>query len=527
MFEALSSIGGFCLFLIFTGLIAIAYQLVLRHWFYFSDRNVKFLRGAPLLGTNYKSIIGIEPVAIAYRRCYERFSKNQFCGTYKFGGRPSYLIRNPDLIKQIFVSDADHFDNESDLCAHLFETPATLFGNGMQSLHPLMVKCSETFVESIKKTTKIAKMFDSYDLFTRYANDVNAEAIFGIELNSLHVAADDNEVLKASRLLSEFQYIDSLKFLLSSSIPLLSKVLNVQEKDAKSAESLREIVEIAINARGNNDSAVYNDMYSLLKKVKNNELKFDTDNINIGFAALQEPSNATHDGRIQSRFRTILSKFRNELTAKTQYFNIFFVLFVRIGWTDDDIIAHCLRFSRGSMNTITKTACFMFHELAMHPDVQNKLYIEISDMKTQLNGSPLTYETIPKLPYLDMVVCETLRRWPTFAFFERVCNRPYVLANSNDTKVELQSGDSVTIPTYALHMVSSSFSTQNQNRVFLISSYVFLIIFSLCIHRMRNISQNQFNSIPSVSTMKIADLFGPVLIYRLAWDHVSDIEYDK
>lgn len=304
MFEVISSISGFCLFLIFTGLIAVAYQLILRYWFYFSDRNVNFLRGAPLLGTNYKSILGIEPVAVSYRRCYERFSSEKFCGTYKFGGRPSYLIRNPDLIKQIFVSDADHFDNESDLCAHFFETPVTLFGNGMQSMHSLMVKYSEKFVETIKETDKIAKMFDSYDLFTRYANDVNAEAIFGIEQNSLHVA--DNEVFKASRGLSEFHYIDSLKFLLSSSIPSLSKVLNVQEKDAKSADSLREIVENAIDARENADSFV-NDMFSLLKKVKNNELKFDksTDNINIGFAAIQEPSNAPHDDKIQSRFRTI------------------------------------------------------------------------------------------------------------------------------------------------------------------------------------------------------------------------------
>lgn len=303
MFEAISSMGGFGLFLIFTGLIAIAYQLILRYWFYFSDRNVKFLRGVPLLGTGYKSILGIEPIAISHRRCYELYSTENFCGTYKFGGRPSYLIRSPDLIKQIFVSDADHFDNESDLCAHFFETPATQFGNGMQSMHPLMVKCSEKFVETIKETTKITKMFNSYDLFTRYANDVNAEAIFGIELNSLLVAADDNEVLKASRILSGFQYIDSLKFLLNSSIPLLSKVLNVQEKDAKSADSLREIVESAINARENVDS-VANDMFGLLNKVKNNELKFDksTDNINIGFAAIQEPSNATHDDRIQSRF---------------------------------------------------------------------------------------------------------------------------------------------------------------------------------------------------------------------------------
>lgn len=301
MFEIISSISGFCLFLIFTALIAVSYQLILRYWFYFSDRNVKFLRGAPLLGTAYKSILGIEPVAVSLRRCYERFSSEKFCGTYKFGGRPSYLIRDPDLIKQIFVSDSDHFDNESDLCAHFFETSPTLLGNGMQLMHPLIVKYTERFVETIKETDKIAKMFDSYDLFTRYANDVIAETIFGIELNSLRIA--DNEVLKASRMLNEFQYIDSLKFLLSSSIPSISKVLNVHEKNATSSDVLRKIIENAINARENSDS-IRSDMFSLLKKAKNNEENCDksADKINIGFAAIQEPSNVTPDDRIQSRF---------------------------------------------------------------------------------------------------------------------------------------------------------------------------------------------------------------------------------
>lgn len=126
-------------------------------------------------------------------------------------------------------------------------------------------------------------------------------------------------------------------------------------------------------------------------------------------------------------------------------------IFCFVGLTDDDIIEQCLQFFVGSTSAITTTACFMFHELAMNPDIQKKLFTEINGVKIQLNGSPLTHEMLPKMPYLDMVICETLRRWPIFAFFERICNRPYVMINSNDTKVELQIGDSVTIPTYALH----------------------------------------------------------------------------
>lgn len=94
----------------------------------------------------------------------------------------------------------------------------------------------------------------------------------------------------------------------------------------------------------------------------------------------------------------------------------------------------------------------MFHELAVNPDIQNKLFMEINAMKKESNTSQLTYEMLPKMKYLDMVVCETLRRWSPIPFFERTCDRPYVLQNGNGEKIQLQIGDGVCIPTYALHM---------------------------------------------------------------------------
>lgn len=115
------------------------------------------------------------------------------------------------------------------------------------------------------------------------------------------------------------------------------------------------------------------------------------------------------------------------------------------------MVAQCLIFFLGGLNTVAGTACFMFHELALNPDIQDKLFAEINTVKKELNGSPLSYETISKMKYLDMVVCETLRRWCPIPFLERTCNRPYVL-ESNEDKLELQVGDGIFVPTYALHM---------------------------------------------------------------------------
>ena len=55
---------------------------------------------------------------------------------------------------------------------------------------------------------------------------------------------------------------------------------------------------------------------------------------------------------------------------------------------------------------------FMAHELAVNPDVQQKLFEEISVMEKQLEGKTISYEQIQALKYMDQVVCETMRKWP-------------------------------------------------------------------------------------------------------------------
>jgi cytochrome P450 family 9 len=52
------------------------------------------------------------------------------------------------------------------------------------------------------------------------------------------------------------------------------------------------------------------------------------------------------------------------------------------------------------------------YELMANPDIQHKLYEEISEMHNQLDGEKISYEKIQGLNYLDQVISETLRKWP-------------------------------------------------------------------------------------------------------------------
>lgn len=58
---------------------------------------------------------------------------------------------------------------------------------------------------------------------------------------------------------------------------------------------------------------------------------------------------------------------------------------------------------------------FMAYELALNPDVQQKLFQEIQAMNDELYGECISYEQIQAMKYMDQVVCETLRKWPSGA----------------------------------------------------------------------------------------------------------------
>lgn len=94
-----------------TILFSLLYHFVIKNWSFFSDRNVKFVRGIPFFGTMYKMLLGFEAMNDAYERIYNTFRNDSVIGMYELGGGPVYMIRDPELIKRIGVKDFDHFVN--------------------------------------------------------------------------------------------------------------------------------------------------------------------------------------------------------------------------------------------------------------------------------------------------------------------------------------------------------------------------------------------------------------------------------
>lgn len=81
------------------------------------------------------------------------------------------------------------------------------------------------------------------------------------------------------------------------------------------------------------------------------------------------------------------------------------------GLSDDEIAAQSIGFLLAGSDTTSVTLGLTCFYIAANPEVQEKLHQEIDSVCT--DEQIPSYDTVRELPYLDMVLAETLRLHPT------------------------------------------------------------------------------------------------------------------
>lgn len=90
------------------------------------------------------------------------------------------------------------------------------------------------------------------------------------------------------------------------------------------------------------------------------------------------------------------------------------------------------------------TMCFW--ELAKNQDVQNQLKTEVDKALETLNNNEITCEEIKQLDFLDAVILETLRKWPSITSGSRVCNKDCSITTRDGELLKFNKGDIIQIP---------------------------------------------------------------------------------
>lgn len=117
--------------------------------------------------------------------------------------------------------------------------------------------------------------------------------------------------------------------------------------------------------------------------------------------------------------------------------------------TFKELAAQAFVFFIAGFETSSTTSALCLYELANNPHLQDKLRQDIKNTLNKHGG--LTYETIMDMKYLDMVINETLRKYPIAPNLIRVCRESYELKVPNQPTLTIEPGTLIWIPTLGIH----------------------------------------------------------------------------
>ncbi|KAL6418463.1 hypothetical protein ACFW04_012069 [Cataglyphis niger] len=170
------------------------------------------------------------------------------------------------------------------------------------------------------------------------------------------------------------------------------------------------------------------------------------------------------DGKEMIEVRELAAKFTTDVIGSTAYgldvnsFKDPNAEFRKYEFDGDDLMAQAASFFSAGFETSSTTTAFALYELALQPDIQSTLRKEIVEALDKSDGK-ITYDMTTSLPYLDMVVSETLRMYPPLGYLNRMPSETYKVPNFD---LVIEKDTPIYIPMLGLHYDPEYFPNPNK-----------------------------------------------------------------
>lgn len=298
-------------------------------------------------------------------------------------------------------------------------SPAFTSGK-MKRMFPLIGENCEEFSDILDTYAKDKKEIELKKMHGSYTMDVIAKVAFATHTNSHK--NPDNDFKKNVNAIIE---INNWKIVLLFMVPMfVLKVPIIRDffLPSNTAEFFFDVGRQLIKKRKDNNEQ-HNDFLQLLIDVERDESVLKQSDANEGH----------HVNESKEEMDASLRALNNVVEKKL---------------TENEILAQCWLFFIAGYETTASTLTYCSYELAVNPGVQQKLYEEIRDSLNNNNGNKIDYDTLLKLPYLDAVLSETLRKYPPVIRLERQAMDDISLGT---TGYVIPKGMIAEIPVYAIH----------------------------------------------------------------------------
>ncbi|XP_011496933.1 PREDICTED: cytochrome P450 9e2-like, partial [Ceratosolen solmsi marchali] len=432
-----------CLYVLVMCIIALGFLFIslstLYNLTYWKRRKVLHLVVMPVLGKNASIFFRQISFPQHSQYLYNMYPEARYYGTFDFN-TPIIIMKDPDLIRDICVKHFDNFPNHRSFVTeemdpivgrNLFSLKdqrwkefrntlsPSFTANKIKIMFQLISECAKEFVQYFMEHLELAKSFEAKDVFTRYTNDVIATTAFGIQVNSMQDCKNEFYIYG-----KDATYFSSplrlMKFILFRYFPKLLRMTGERFMSRSTNRFFNQLVTATVKMR-EEKGIIRPDMIQLLiqAKDKNNGL-----NVTI-----------------------------------------------------DDIIGQAFIFFLAGFDTVSTLMCFTAYELAAHLDIQEKVRQEI-EKQLQIENGQITYESVRRMKYLDMVLNEILRLYPPAPMIDRVCTKEFVMPPSvkGYPEYRVDVGTNIVMPVFGLHhdpkyfpepdrFIPERFSEENKNKI--------------------------------------------------------------
>ncbi|XP_062558848.1 probable cytochrome P450 9f2 [Armigeres subalbatus] len=426
-------------------ILGAVYYLITKNHGYFHEKPIPSMPVKPVLGSIADLMLQRQSFYQFMKKTYDKYAGVKVFGMFDLM-TPVYVIRDPEIIKQVAVKDFDHFIDHLPVFGNsnydhpnlisgksLFSLTgqrwktmrATLSpaftGSKMRYMFELIVECTQRAVKYYEEEAgkKGAHVYEMKDVFSRFANDVIATCAFGLQVESSRDRSNEFFV-NGKKMLDFSRSTVILRFIGHRVVPALMAYFGWDVIDEQQNTYFKKLILNAIKEREQR-SIVRPDMINLMIQAKKGTLKHqkENDQLTEGFATVQESE------VVKSTDTTVM--------------------------TDVEMVAQCLIFFLAGFDTVSTTLLYSAYELAMNQDIQKKLHAEIQETRSSLGGKPLTYDAMQKMKYMDMVISEVLRMWPPAPSVDRECTKDYVMDEGNGKKYTIEKGAALWFPIHGLH----------------------------------------------------------------------------
>ncbi|XP_043835124.1 cytochrome P450 3A24-like [Dromiciops gliroides] len=341
--------------------------------------------------------------------CFKKYGKTW--GIFD-GRQPVLAIMDPEIIKSVLVKECySVFTNrrrlgltgllenaiviaQDDQWKRIRTVLSPTFTSGkLKEMFPIINHYGDVLVKNMHKEADKSKPVTMKEIFGAYSMDVITSTSFGVNIDSLN-NQNDPFVREISKLF-RFNVLDPLLLtimLFPFLVPLFKKMdVTIFPKEAMDflANSITKIKE---------------------------ERKKNSQKNRVDFLQLLMDSQISKNPEAHSY---------KELS-------------------DGEILAQSLNFLFAGYETTSSVLSFLFYNLAIHPEIQEKLQKEVDAVLP--NKEAVTYDALVQMEYLDMVIHENLRLFPIAGRIERVAKKTVEING-----VTIPKGAVVMIPPFVLH----------------------------------------------------------------------------